>query len=47
MGSPGAGKSTVGRRLGKMIGLPVVDIDDDYLEKYWNMSVADKVICFI
>ena len=43
MGSPGAGKTTVGRILGERLGLPVVDVDDHHLESYWGMSVADKV----
>jgi shikimate kinase len=43
MGSPGSGKTTVGRILGKNLGMPVIDIDDHHLEPYWGMSVANKV----
>ena len=43
MGSPGAGKTTVGRLLSDRFGMPAVDIDNDFLEKVWNMSVAEKV----
>lgn len=43
MGSPGAGKTTVGRILGHHLGRKVVDVDDDVLETVWGMSVADKV----
>lgn len=43
MGSPGAGKTTVGRILGHRLGRKVVDVDDDVLETVWGMSVADKV----
>lgn len=43
MGSPGAGKTTVGRILAHRLGRKVVDVDDDVLETVWGMSVADKV----
>ena len=43
MGSPGAGKTTVGRILANRLGRKVVDVDDDVLETVWGMSVADKV----
>lgn len=43
MGSPGSGKTTVGRILGKSLGMPVIDVDDHHLEPYWGMSVAKKV----
>ena len=43
MGSPGAGKTTVGRILGNRLGRKVVDVDDDVLENVWRMTVADKV----
>ncbi|CAH3164702.1 unnamed protein product [Porites lobata] len=43
MGSPGAGKTAVGRILGHRLGRKVVDIDDDVLETVWGMSVADKL----
>lgn len=47
MGSPGSGKTTLGRILGKRLGLPVADIDDHHLEPYWGKSVADKVTLFL
>ena len=43
MGSPGAGKTTVGRILGHHLGREVIDVDDDVLEKVWGISVAKKV----
>ncbi len=43
MGSPGSGKTSIGRALGPRLGMPVLDIDDDFLEVHWNTSVADKV----
>ncbi len=43
MGSPGAGKTTVARLLAAKMDIPCVDIDNDFLEKRWDMSVADKV----
>lgn len=43
MGPPGAGKTTVGRLLAKKLAMPVIDIDDDVLEKAWLMPVAEKL----
>ena len=43
MGSPGAGKTTIGRMLGDQLRKEVVDVDDDVLEKVWGMTVAEKV----
>ncbi|XP_067025308.1 threonine synthase-like 1 isoform X2 [Acropora muricata] len=43
MGSPGAGKTTVGRILGHHLGKEVIDVDDDVLEKVWGISVAEKL----
>ncbi|XP_060598468.1 threonine synthase-like 1 [Ruditapes philippinarum] len=43
MGSPGCGKTTVGRVLSAALGRPVLDIDDDHLETHWGMSVAQKL----
>lgn len=43
MGPPGAGKTTVGRIVAHELGLPVVDVDDDVLEKTWKMPVAAKL----
>ncbi|KAM4689805.1 threonine synthase-like 1 [Discoglossus pictus] len=43
MGPPGAGKTLVGKILGQKLGCPVIDVDDDVLEKDWNMSVANKL----
>ncbi|XP_063711024.1 threonine synthase-like 1 isoform X2 [Symsagittifera roscoffensis] len=42
-GAPGSGKTTVAKMLGEKLGWEVVDIDDDYLEPFWGMAVADKV----
>lgn len=44
MGSPGCGKTTTGQLLSARLGRPVTDIDDDFLEPYWGMPVAHKVI---
>ncbi|XP_012670695.2 threonine synthase-like 1 [Clupea harengus] len=43
MGPPGAGKTTVGRLLARRLCMPVIDIDDDVLEKAWLMPVAEKL----
>ncbi|OCT75588.1 threonine synthase-like 1 [Xenopus laevis] len=43
MGPPGSGKTSVGRIIGQKLGCPVVDVDDDVLEKDWNMSVSKKL----
>ncbi|KAJ8301244.1 hypothetical protein KUTeg_020231 [Tegillarca granosa] len=43
MGSPGSGKTTVGRLVGQKLGLRTLDIDDDHLEPYWKMTVAEKL----
>jgi threonine synthase len=40
-GPPGCGKTTVGRVLAKKLGVPFVDVDDDWLEKRWKQPVAD------
>ena len=42
MGSPGSGKTTVATIIGQRLNLPVIDVDD-YLEKQWKTSVAEKV----
>lgn len=47
MGSPGAGKTSVGRILGTHLGREVIDVDDDVLESVWGMTVADKVVLII
>jgi len=44
MGSPGAGKTTIGRMLGDHLGKEVIDVDDDILEKVWGMTVAEKLL---
>lgn len=43
MGSPGAGKTTVGSMLGYHLNREVIDVDDDVLEKAWGMTVAEKL----
>lgn len=43
MGPPGAGKTSVGRILSHRLRKPVIDIDDDVLEKTWGMTVAEKL----
>lgn len=43
MGPPGAGKTTVGKIVGKKLGCRFIDVDDDVLETTWNMSVAEKL----
>lgn len=43
MGSPGSGKTTVGRILSSKLKCNNVDIDNDFLEKHWGMTVAEKV----
>ncbi|KAM6215345.1 threonine synthase-like 1 [Rhynchocyon petersi] len=43
MGPPGAGKTTVGRIIAQKLGCCGIDVDDDILEKTWNMSVSEKL----
>ena len=43
MGSPGCGKTTLGRILSSKLDRPVIDIDDDHLEPLWGMPVSEKV----
>ncbi|KAM4812618.1 threonine synthase-like 1 [Urocitellus parryii] len=43
MGLPGAGKTTVGKIVGQKLGRCFIDVDDDILEKTWNMSVSEKL----
>ncbi|XP_071071591.1 threonine synthase-like 1 [Dasypus novemcinctus] len=43
MGPPGAGKTTVGRIIGQKLDCCVIDVDNDILEKTWNMSVSEKL----
>ncbi|XP_018596623.2 threonine synthase-like 1 [Scleropages formosus] len=43
MGPPGAGKTTVGRIVAQRLGRPLIDVDDDILERQWNMPVAEKL----
>lgn len=43
MGSPGAGKTTVGKIVAHRLGLCAVDVDDDVLETAWGMPVAAKL----
>lgn len=43
MGSPGAGKTTVGRMVAQAVGKTPIDVDNDHLEKVWGMTVAQKV----
>ena len=47
MGSPGAGKTSVGKILGGQLGRKVIDVDDDVLENVWGMTVAEKVFAQI
>ncbi|KAM4828663.1 threonine synthase-like 1 [Thomomys bottae] len=43
MGPPGAGKTTVGKIIGQKLGRCVIDVDDDILEKNWNMKISKKL----
>uniref|UniRef100_A0A4W4DRL5 Threonine synthase N-terminal domain-containing protein n=1 Tax=Electrophorus electricus TaxID=8005 RepID=A0A4W4DRL5_ELEEL len=43
MGPPGSGKTSVGQILSHKLGMPVIDVDDDVLERAWGMPVADKL----
>lgn len=41
VGSPGAGKSTLARRLGMSTGLPVYHLDDEYWGPDWSRPGSD------
>ncbi|KAK6176905.1 hypothetical protein SNE40_015115 [Patella caerulea] len=43
LGSPGCGKTTVGKLLGEKLERPVIDVDDDILEPAWRMPVSQKL----
>ncbi|KAL0491099.1 threonine synthase-like protein [Acrasis kona] len=43
MGPPGSGKSSVCAHLSKLMKMPTLDVDDQWLEKNWNCSVAKKL----
>lgn len=43
MGPPGTGKTLTGKALGKLLNRNVVDIDDDFLEPLWGVSVGSKL----
>lgn len=43
MGSPGSGKTTTAKIIGKALGKRSFDIDDDLLTPVWGMSVAKKL----
>lgn len=42
-GPPGSGKSSITIILSEKLNLKKYDIDDDYLEKFWNKTVAEKL----
>jgi shikimate kinase len=42
-GPPGCGKTSVGKVLAKRLQLPLIDIDDDWLERKWGTSVSSKL----
>ncbi len=42
-GPPGAGKTTTSKILGQRLKMEVYDVDDDHLERDWNMTVAEKL----
>ena len=43
MGAPGSGKTTIGHLLSLKLRMGALDIDNDYLEAVWHMSVATKL----
>ena len=43
MGPPGCGKTTIGRIIAPLLQKNWIDVDDDFLEPRWKMSVADKL----
>ena len=42
IGSAGAGKSTLARRLGEIVGLPVVHLDAHYWKAGWRATPPDE-----
>jgi shikimate kinase len=43
MGPPGAGKTSVGRLLASRLKMPLLDVDNDWLEPRWGVSVGEKL----
>ena len=43
LGLPGAGKTSLGRRLSSVLKIPCLDVDDDILEPTWGCAVAEKL----
>ena len=43
LGLPGAGKTSLGRRLSSLLSIPCIDVDDDILEPTWGCTVAEKL----
>ena len=43
LGLPGAGKTSLGRRLSSVLKIPCLDVDDDILEPTWGSAVAEKL----
>lgn len=39
----GSGKTTIGRALSRSLGMAFLDVDDDWLEPQWSMSVGEKL----
>ena len=44
LGLPGAGKTSLGRRLSSLLSIPCIDVDDDILEPTWGCTVAEKLV---
>ncbi|NIX77469.1 AAA family ATPase [Microvirga terricola] len=42
IGSPGAGKSTLARRLAQRLGLPLIHLDREYFGPGWTMPPRDE-----
>jgi len=45
IGASGSGKSTVGRQLAALLGLPYIELDFGQITTYCGLSINETTIC--